>query len=142
MVINKFDKEFHFLSNFYPCVIKWNGRKFKNAEAAYQSAKSPYPIVQDSFVNMGASESKKEGRKVVLREDWDTIKFDMMCDIVEAKFNQNDYLEEMLIATRDYDLIEGNTWGDTYWGVCDGYGMNMLGKILMALRDDINERSR
>lgn len=42
-----------------------------------------------------------------------------------------------LLATRDRMLIEGNDWGDTFWGMVDGEGENNLGKILMRVREEI-----
>ena len=39
-----------------------------------------------------------------------------------------------LLATGKATLVEGNSWGDTFWGVCRGKGKNMLGKILMRVR--------
>ena len=54
-----------------------------------------------------------------------------MC--VFRKF-RNPHLKELLLATGTAELIEGNTWNDTYWGVCNGKGKNMLGKTLMDCR--------
>ena len=45
---------------------------------------------------------------------------------------------EMLLATDDMEIIEGNVWGDTFWGVCDGKGENNLGKVLMEVRQHLN----
>ncbi len=36
------------------------------------------------------------------------------------------------------ELIEGNHWNDTFWGICNGNGENNLGKILMKIRHEIN----
>ena len=57
-----------------------------------------------------------------------------MRQILAKKFTPTNELGQRLIATGDAELIEGNTWGDTIWGVCDGKGDNMLGKILMERR--------
>ena len=46
-------------------------------------------------------------------------------------------LEPLLLATGDAELIEGNNWGDTYWGKCNGQGLNRLGILLMQIRDYI-----
>lgn len=72
---------------------------------------------------------------MALRDNWDLVKVDIMSDICYAKFHQNPELLELLLATGSKKLVEGNTWGDTFWGVCHGEGANMLGKILMAIRD-------
>ena len=62
-----------------------------------------------------------------------------MRDIIRAKFNQNSMLKLKLLETIDCELIEGNTWRDYFWGVCKGKGKNMLGNILMEVRNEISE---
>jgi len=46
-------------------------------------------------------------------------------------------LRSWLLATGDAILEEGNSWGDTYWGVSRGYGENWLGILLMLVRGEI-----
>ena len=78
----------------------------------------------------------------MLRKDWEQVKDDIMYEVVRAKFIQHPILAQQLLDTRDAELIEGNNWGDTYWGVCNGYGKNMLGRILMRVRDELSTRTR
>lgn len=59
--------------------------------------------------------AKREGYKVKLRENWEDIKIDVMYQIVLAKFSQNEFLKQKLIATGREWLEEGNTWGDRTW---------------------------
>lgn len=65
-----------------------------------------------------------------------------MYTVCLAKFTQKPELEAMLLATGDKVLVEGNTWGDTEWGVCDGVGKNLLGKILMRIRGELQKSYR
>ena len=60
-----------------------------------------------------------------------------MYEVCKAKFTQNDGLKHKLKDTGDAILIEGNTWGDRIWGVCNGVGENRLGRILMQIRDEL-----
>jgi hypothetical protein len=62
-----------------------------------------------------------------------------MTEIIRLKF-QNPGLKAKLLATGNQELIEGNTWGDCYWGVCEGNGQNHLGKILMQVREELLQR--
>jgi ribA/ribD-fused uncharacterized protein len=80
-------------------------------------------------------EAKKAGRMVTPRSDWENVKLNIMREIVFIKFDGHLNLKELLLATRDHELIEGNQWHDTFWGVCDGVGQNYLGKILMEIRN-------
>jgi hypothetical protein len=81
--------------------------------------------------------------QIELREVWDTIKMSEMRKILEIKFSpfRSDHpLAEWLDNTKPYILIEGNTWGDKFWGQCPiGTGRNELDKLLMSMRDDITK---
>lgn len=59
-----------------------------------------------------------------------------MLDLQRQKYTVP-YLREKLLATGDAELVEGNTWGDRFWGVCNGVGQNWLGRLLMQVRDEI-----
>ena len=88
-------------------------------------------------MRLGPSDAKRLGRHVPLREDWNSIKEQIMYEICKAKFTQNPDLAEKLLETGDAELIEGNWWHDTTWGMCNGEGQNLLGKILMRVREEI-----
>ena len=75
----------------------------------------------------------------ILRADWEDKKDKIMYDILEAKFS-NKRLAQKLLATGNAKLVEGNTWGDTYWGACRGQGKNKLGKLLMKVRKKLDRR--
>jgi len=135
--ISEFKGDYRFLSNFWPSKFIWAGMLWQSSECAYQAAKS---ISVDDWLaiqNMTPAQSKAYGKKVVLRPDWEDIKFCIMCEIVSAKFQQNPQLLQALHATGWAYLEEGNTWGDRIWGVSppeSGNGKNLLGLALMAVR--------
>ena len=91
------------------------------------------------FINLTPSEGKRLGRHVRIRKDWESVKDDIMYRIVKCKFTQHEDLKRRLIDTGDEELLEGNTWNDTYWGIDINtrQGYNKLGKILMRVRDEI-----
>ena len=74
--------------------------------------------------------------KVKLREDWEQVKLLVMEDLVRQKFSK-DPLKDRLLSTGSEYLEETNWWKDTYWGVCNGVGENILGQILMRVRDSL-----
>jgi N-glycosidase YbiA len=137
-MIDSFTGQYRFLSNFYPCWIEFNDSSYPSVEHAYQAAKTIDEQLrlwfQESIVT--ASEAKKAGRRLKIREDWEDVKLSIMHGLLRSKFNQTK-LKDMLLATNDEELVEGNTWGDTFWGVCRGVGENNLGKLLMRTREEI-----
>lgn len=133
--IDSFKGENYYLSNFYERPVTYDGITYKNNEAAFQAQKCISYEDRKQFSDLNASEAKRLGRKVSLRPDWESIKVDVMTDIVHAKFEQNKDLAEKLYDTDTAFLEEGNTWGDKIWGTVNGNGKNLLGYILMSERD-------
>ena len=138
--ITSFRGEYFFLSNFYPSKFVFQGFEWKTVEHAYQAMKR----IDENFWkemaygDLTAGQAKRIGQKVELPEHWKESKVYTMRSIVTQKFQQNPDLMERLDRTKGFELIEGNTWGDTFWGQSPiGVGKNHLGKILMAIRDDI-----
>ena len=135
-MISSFRDEYFFLSNFYPVEIKLDGIVYPNAEAAFQARKTLDVEERRNFSMLkNPVQAKRLGRKVKLRDDWEEVKLDIMTEVVSQKFLQHPHLIEMLLQTGDEELVEGNKWGDRFWGVCKGKGENHLGKILMKIRD-------
>ena len=131
--IKEFRGEYSFLSNFHTCTIEYQGYTYQNVESAFQAQKDL--TRRSEFESLNSTMAKRLGRKVNLRSDWETVKVGIMKELVKCKFDQHQELKEQLLNTGDRLLIEGNTWNDTFWGVCNGKGKNTLGNILMELRD-------
>ena len=87
--------------------------------------------------------AKRAGKYLQLRFDWNDVKLSIMEDLVREKFINNWELSEKLLNTKDAELIEGNCWGDTFWGMDLRHnppiGGNHLGKILMKVRDELKK---
>lgn len=137
--ILSFQGEHRFLSNFYHAPMRVLGIPFLNSEAAYQACKTLDIDVRKSFSQLEPAIAKHTGKRLILRPNWDDgiTKVECMELCLWSKFQMNPDLKMKLIDTGDAELIEGNTWGDTYWGVCKGKGENMLGKLLMEIRNNI-----
>lgn len=136
--INSFKDDYAFLSNMYETHVFYNGAHYNNSEAAFQAQKNPEEALK--FIGVSGYMAKKLGKKVALRPDWDEVKLQIMYEIVSAKFSQNETLKQKLIDTGNATLIEGNTWNDRFWGVCNGEGENHLGKLLMRVRLELKEK--
>jgi ribA/ribD-fused uncharacterized protein len=132
--IKGFVEEAKWLSNFFPCRVEHEGLVYGSAEAAYQASKFPAPE-RGEFTKLEAAEAKKLAHSRKIDEAaWDARKARVMRAVVWAKFSQNPDLARDLVATDGKYLEETNWWDDEYWGVHDGKGLNMLGKILMETR--------
>ena len=144
-VVKEFRDEYFFLSNFYIAVFTWRGKKFFCGEQAFQWAKTLYPKPGESMrckdlgmrlMDTGNPRTaKKYGRQVPLDvKTWDMQRVPIMREIVHARFSTIPGLAGQLINTGAMLLVEGNDWGDKFWGRCNGVGFNTLGTILMEER--------
>lgn len=128
--ITRFQGEHRFLSNFWPTA---DG---KTVEHVYQAAKCADSDDSARILALPtAGEAKRAGQEVVLRADWSDVRVQVMADAVARKFVEPE-LRQMLLDTGDAKLVEGNTWGDVFWGVdmTTGEGRNALGILLMGVR--------
>lgn len=138
-MIDKFRGKYWFLSNFYESPIEDENITYPTVEHYFQAQKT---LNREEKLKIAKAtkpaKAKKIGRQVNLRKDWEDIKLQVMEKALRLKF-QNPDLCEKLIATGDEELVEGNPWGDRYWGVCNGSGKNKLGKLLMKIRKELQD---
>ncbi|MGG6270418.1 NADAR family protein [Leptolyngbya sp. AN03gr2] len=132
------DKPYGYFSNFARYSIDINGKTWATSEHYFQAQKFPGTSHEEEIrqakspreaADMGRDRSRP------LRPDWEAVKDDVMREALYAKFTQHPDLKEKLLATGNTVLVE-HTRNDSYWGDGgDGSGRNMLGKLLMELRD-------
>ena len=132
--ITEFSGRYAFLSNMYDCEISYNGLTFGSVEAAYQAQKTVSKVMRCAFTNMSGVEAKAFGRTVKLRSDWNSVKDLIMLDLVYIKFLSDSSMKHKLRKTYPKRIVHENNWCDKHFGVCDGAGDNVLGKILMHVR--------
>ena len=136
-----------YLSNFYLAPVLWGDeitpkQIWPSNEIPYQIAKFTDPAQRASIIDaidkvqswQRSSMAKRIGRVYLARPDWDRVKVTVMIDLVFDKFTRNYDLAARLLSTGNAELIEENNWGDTFWGMCNGQGKNVLGRILMGVR--------
>ena len=141
-MISGFNGEYAFLSNMYPCEIEYQGYKFPSSEHLYQWLKVPEnetwwrdkirEAVHGKVAKKLAANPKCP--KVENFYEDEKIRLKFMVTVIHVKFTKNEELKEKLWNTGDEELVETNYWNDTFWGVCNGVGRNMLGKLLMNNR--------
>ncbi|MDQ3798488.1 MAG: NADAR family protein [Acidobacteriota bacterium] len=134
-------------SNFAAYPIKLKGKIWKTSEHYFQAQKfagteheEEIRLIDSPMVAARAGRSRRRP----LRKDWEAVKDDIMREALRAKFTQHEDLRKILLETGDAILVE-HTTNDRYWGDGggdDGSGLNMLGRLLMELRDELRGESR
>ena len=164
--VDSFRYKYACFSNFSSHRITYKGINYENSEAAFQAQKFEDENVKQLFKSLDPSKAKALGRSKVIflntegeyyknklpsdigqrsnkftkhamRSDWDKIRVEEMYQIVKNKYEQNPDIKRILLLTGERDLMEGNTWGDRFWGQVDGKGLNFLGRILMQIRYEL-----
>lgn len=139
--IKEFKGEYNWLSNMstiQPFIE--DGISYNSVENYYQAMKTLSIGRRVQISKMKPHESKKIGRALTLREDWEEIKDQVMLKALEIKFGQI-YYRNLLINTGIMEIVEGNYWNDKYWGYClkTNSGQNKLGKFITEIRTRIFE---
>lgn len=134
--IKGFFADYRFLSNFYESPLTVDGIRYETLEHYYQAMKA-FDLDDHNWVKTAPTPglAKHRGRRINVREDWDSVRVVKMRLGLRAKFEQNPELKQKLLDTGSDHLEETNQWGDAYWGVSSGKGKNVLGELLMELRD-------
>lgn len=155
-MIEGFFNEYRWLSNFWEVDIKFDGITYPSIEHYYVAMKidEPQKITikinnKDTKVLMTVlqlreyiskletpGKAKKLGMKLIKRKDWDDIKISIMEFGLRQKYTQEPF-KQNLIDTYPQKIIETNYWNDTFWGVYEGNGKNILGKLIMKIREEI-----
>jgi ribA/ribD-fused uncharacterized protein len=128
-------------SNFSPHAIVIDGKRYHTSEHYFQAKKFEGTEYEEKVRTMHKSPMKvatyARRRDLPLRKDWEEVKDDVMETAVRTKFSQYQHLKGILIKTGDCEIVEDSPT-DYYWGIGeDGSGKNMLGKILMKVREEL-----
>ena len=143
-MINTFKGEYRWLSNFWPIAVELDGVYYPSVEHAYQASKTNnFADREKILLCQTPGQAKRYGACLVCREGFKGFKgsrIEIMKGLLVQKF-ENPYLRKQLLATGNTVLVEGNWWGDTFWGNCAGVGRNHLGELIMDIRGDIRAAS-
>lgn len=146
-MIDRFDGEYSFLSNFSASPFYIDYILFPTMEHYFQASKA---IDQNDYLRIASAstpgKAKRLGRQIQLRPDWEEVKDEVMLIGLRKKF-ANPELRNLLLTTGDEELVEGTTWHDNEWGNCtcprckNIPGKNKLGKLLMQVREEIKNNA-
>lgn len=138
-MIMQFKGNYDFLSNFAPVMVHAWGEPYISVEHAYQASKTLVPIERARISVVTAGQAKRMGRQITMRPDWERVKVGVMLELLVEKFTQEPYKSRLLETGRE-ELIEGNLWGDSFWGydMKKRYGENILGSLIMGVRYLLN----
>lgn len=138
------EKPYGVFSNLYRCEVEFEGRKYPTSEHAYQAGKASKDAVREWILaapTPSLAAMAAHGLYVWdVVPNWAQIKFDRMRAVLRAKFEQHPHLMELLLSTGDARLVEAGTTDNAVnrlWGEVSGKGQNMLGIMLMELRDEL-----
>lgn len=141
-MIESFSGKYAAFSNFSPHRV---GR-YPTAEHAFQAAKTLIPE-ERNLIEIAATpgKAKRLGRQCTLRPDWEAVKLHVMFEIVWFKFFKHEDARQLLLSTGGQMLVEGNTWGDEFWGKVyregEWHGQNWLGVILVLIRSEFTSNA-
>ena len=143
MIIDNFHTPgYEFLSNFADSPMWVAGILYPTCEHAYQAMKTGIESERRTVATCPTpGQAKRAGKRVTMREGFQEKRERVMLLLVQCKF-RDPTLAAMLLATGNAQLVEGNTWGDRYWGQCQGQGENRLGLILMQVRKELRIREK
>lgn len=136
-----YEQDFYVLSNFSSFRLFWEGINFDTSEAAYHWEKFPdNEAIRNGIRNASSAHAALKLAtyyKNERRSDWDSVKVDIMREILRAKTRQHEYVHRKLLDTGDRTLIE-DSWRDDFWGWGPNKdGQNMLGKLWMEIRNEL-----
>lgn len=143
------EKPYGAFSNLFRRDVKFEGLIYPTAEHAYQAGKARKPEVREWLMAAPTPALLAMAAHGLYQwdvvTDWSRIKFDRMRAVLRTKFSQHDDLKELLVSTRDAKLVESATVDNAVnrlWGEVNGRGRNMLGVILMDVREELRTEGK
>lgn len=143
-VIGFYPREFYTFDNFSSFKVEWNGYLYSSVEEAYQAA-SFMGSDEELVERIKHSHSADEAQRIAYanrdkqRKDWNDVKVGIMEELLRLKLEQNPYVKQKLLQTKDYLIVEDSP-KDAFWGWGPNRdGVNQLGKLWMKLREELQK---
>ena len=142
------EKPYGAFSNLHRREVEFEGEVFPTSEHAYQAGKARKPEVRAWLMSAPSPALLAMAAHGLYYWDiapgWAKTKFARMREVLRAKFTQHADLRELLFSTGEARLVESATVDNEVnrlWGEVNGSGRNMLGVMLMELRDDLRQEA-
>lgn len=135
-----FKDKYFFLSNMitFPYPILIDGLRINSSENYYQAMKTDDKAIRKHVSELNPYEAKEYFKYKQPTDNHTQHKLSIMTKVIYAKFDIPVF-KYLLLSTTNEELIADNTWGETYWGKCNGSGSNHLGSILMRKRKELQD---
>lgn len=140
------EKPYGVFSNLHRTPVTFEDQVFPTAEHAYQAGKAAKPAVREWILSAPTPALVAMAAHGLYTWDivptWSKIKFDRMRGVLRAKFSQHPALQDLLLSTGNARLVEVGTTDNAVnrqWGEVNGKGKNMLGVLLMEVRDELRQ---
>lgn len=140
------EKPYGALSNLYKREVLFEDVVYPTSEHAYQAGKPRKEAVRDWILAAPSPALVAMAAHGLywwdIRPGWSKVKFERMRAILLAKFTQHEDLKALLLSTGEARLVESATVDNEVnrtWGEVNGKGKNMLGVLLMEVRDELRK---
>jgi hypothetical protein len=138
------EKPYGAFSNLFRREVVFEGRTFPTSEHAYQAGKARKEEVKEWILSAPSPSLVAMAAHGLytwdISPDWSKTKFDRMKKVLRAKFTQHDDLKDLLLTTGNSRLVEVGRVDNAVnrlWGEVNGKGKNMLGVLLMEIREEL-----
>jgi ribA/ribD-fused uncharacterized protein len=138
------EKPYGAFSNLFRRPMEFEGRMYPTAEHAYQAGKARKDEVREWILSAPTPSLVAMAAHGLYTWDivpeWSRTKFDRMRKVLNAKFTQHEDLKKLLLSTGNARLVEAGRTDNAVnrtWGEVNGKGQNMLGVLLMEVRDEV-----
>lgn len=142
------EKPYGAFSNLFRRKMIFEGREYPTAEHAYQAGKARKDAVREWILSAPSPSLVAMAAHGLytwdIQPNWSRTKFDRMRAVLRAKFSQHEDLLKLLLSTGDARLVEvGRTDNlvNRTWGEVNGKGLNMLGVLLMEVREELRAQA-
>jgi ribA/ribD-fused uncharacterized protein len=140
------EKPYGVFSNLSRWSVKFDGIDYPTAEHAYQAGKARKEAVRDWILSAPSPSLVAMAAHGLYYWDivpgWSKNKFQRMKQVLLAKYTQHPELLELLLSTDSKRLVESATVDNEVnrtWGEVNGKGKNMLGILLMEVREELRQ---